>query len=144
MFDLYEYLTEHLAGDDYVKAIYRCTGLYRMEELLSDIRSNEFPCVMVEIGSDGWIDMRDANNTSSIQTFYVLGDCRDHKIEEIKETLSQTMAKGRLILDQMIENSSQYGSPCFGIDFSKINFMKVGPLGIGSYGYGFTLNIVEQ
>ncbi|MEG1588959.1 MAG: hypothetical protein RR354_06480 [Mucinivorans sp.] len=144
MFDLYQHLSNILVDDSYIKKTYRSTGLVKIEELLNNVRGTVFPCVVAEVGADGWFDFLDANNATSVQNFYVLDNCNDREIAKIDLILQQTMIKGREILRQMQAKSTEYGSECYGIDFSRVDFAKVGPLGLNCYGYTFTINIIEQ
>lgn len=143
-FDLLQYMEQTVNVDDYLRAVYPCTGLSSMEGLVEDIRKTIFPCVMVEIGDEGWLDMLAADNSQRDLVFYILEKKDNATVNDIREMLVRTKAKGYKILREMRAKGREYGDLCYGIDFSRINFMKVGPLAFSAYGYCFTLTINEQ
>lgn len=142
MFDLHNYLKS--TPDDYLKGVYICTGLSSMEELLDDIRNTVFPCAVVEVGDEGWFDMLTSENENRTLTFYILERKDNAMAADIKSILDRAKAKGRELLRRMRHDASDYGDVCYGIDFSNLNYFKVGPISMSAYGYCFNLTIVEQ
>lgn len=142
MFDLHSYLRS--LSDDYLKGVYICTGLTSMEGLVDDIRNTVFPCAVVEVGDEGWFDMLTAETETRTITFYILEKKDNATAADIKSMLDRTKAKGRELLRSMRRDSFEHGDVCYGIDFSSLNYFKVGPISMSAYGYCFNLTIVEQ
>lgn len=144
MFDLYDYLSEKIVGDDYAKAIYKCTGLSIMEGLLENVRTTKWPCIMVEVGDEGFLNMSTSIGDTRTCTFFILEKGDNASADQIGEMIGRAKSKGVDLLCQMRVDATNYGDSCFGIDFSKIDYMKVGPVGLASYGYMFTFTFVDQ
>lgn len=144
MFNLYEYLSEKIAGDAYFNGIYKCTGLSTMEGMVDNVRTTAWPCIMVEVGDEGFIDMTTSLNDTRTCTFFILEKNASATSGQIGEMIARAKAKGVELLRQMRSDASNYGDKCFGIDFSKIDYMKIGPVGMSSYGYMFTFTFINQ
>lgn len=144
MFDLYNYLKTKQSEASYAKGIYICTGSAMLEELTQNVRDTLFPCIVVEVGDDGWLDMLTSDTSVSVVTFFLLESKTDAAASHIRDILLRTKSEGKKIIRQMRSEASEYGAECFGIDFSHINYFKVGPLALNSYGYCFNLTINEQ
>lgn len=143
MVDLYSYLSKSTVDDDYIKGVYLCTGSSSMEGLLDDVRNTQFPCLMVEVGDDGYLNVLDSCDDTRTLTFYVLDSNPIATAIDIRDILYDAKRKGLSLLKQMRLNGVDFGSEWFGVNFSRVNYFKVGPLGCGSYGYCFNLTIVE-
>lgn len=143
MVDLYSYLSKLMVSDDYIKGIYLCTGLSDMEGVLDDVRNTKFPCVMVEVGDEGYLNVLDSCNDTRTLVFYVLDSNPIATASDICDILSHTKAKGLSLLKQMRADGVDFGSEWFGVDFERVNYFRVKLSGCSSYGYYFTLRITE-
>lgn len=143
MIDLYTYLSELADDDDYIKGVYLCSGLSDMEGLLDDVRNTKFPCVMVEVGDDGFLNILDSCNDTRALTFYLLESNSMATAIEIRDILARAKRKGLSLLRQMRLDGIDFGSQWFGVDFQRVNYSKVKLSGCSSYGYCFTLRFTE-
>lgn len=142
MFDAYAYFKAHAAGLE----VYRVTGLARMEELVRDSRNVKFPCIVVDYGVDGMLDLNDRSLNRSYHTVHFL-DTSDANPDMIFPILSDTFERGRALMRQMAADRlsvSRDPGPCAGFDVSTIRYSAIGPLGMQAYGHTFNYEIVDE
>lgn len=138
MFDAYTYLKSRLDHFVDINKVIRISGLSELEELTDDVRNNEFPCIAVDAGADGMLDISAGNFDRSFNTFYVLirlpgtadADQRD-------AAMRQAAAIGREVLRMMQQDSYDFASPCYGFEANNIQYSRFGPVGLQCYGYAF-------
>lgn len=139
MVDLYQYLKEAIVCDPYIKTIYVCTGLSRMEELLQNARDIQMPCILVDVGVDGTLDLADKQCLKTFQSFYVLENFAQADAGKIAAILERTKQSGLSIVASMAAQSRTPDDVCYGFDTANIGFSAVGPVGAYCYGYAFNL-----
>lgn len=142
MVDFFESINK-VAQSDYIKGVYSCTGSGDMEGLLDDVAITRFPCVMAEVGDDGFFNMLNSCDDCRTLTFYVLESNQTATSMQIREILHRAKRAGIEMLRKIRQSGREFGDEWFGVDFARIDYFKVGPLGYGAYGYCFNLTIVE-
>lgn len=140
MTNIYQYLSDKLTSDSYVNAVYESMGEGEINELSTNVRGVDYPCVVCELGDDGVLNMRDMFLESSVRLLYVIDQWSVRDYSRRSQILTETKAKGLEILRQLQLDARDLGDPMFGIDFSAVNFYKVAP-GNNTLGYCFALKI---
>lgn len=142
MFNAYEYFKAHADGLE----VYRVTGIARMEELLRDVREVKFPCIVVDYGVDGVLDLNDKSLNRSYHTVHIL-DTSEADPDRIFPILRDTFERGRKLMRQMVANrysAHREPGPCAGLDAATIRYSAVGPLGLQAYGHIFNFEMVDE
>lgn len=138
MFDAYTYLKSRLDRFADIRKVVRITGLSGLEELTDDIRNNEFPCIAVDAGADGTLDISAGNFDRSFNTFYVLIKLPGTANAAERDTaIRQAATIGRKILKMMQAESYDFATPCYGFEANNIQYSRFGPIGLQCYGYAF-------
>ena len=141
MFDLYSYLKR--AKDEIPELetmeVYRVTGLARLEELAKDVRQTRFPCLVVDLGVSGTIDLSQGISDNGYYSFTVLDSAADGPADaqRIYEIMNRTFVQGKRMIRRMQDDSADIDKPCYGLDVSSIGYSPVGPIGLYGYGYSF-------
>lgn len=145
MFRQYEYLIEKheeglLPG---VKNIYRVRDRFKLDELIRDIRSAEFPCIAVEINNGGRLSLKNGIFDQSVHTFHVLDtiDQRNRDASTIQAATERCYAIGRSIMKIIKSDSLELNSPCYGLDDENILYDNIGPIGMDCYGATYNYSI---
>ena len=145
MFRAYEYFREAAPGCG-IPNVYRVTGLSRLEELARSIRETRFPCLAVEVGADGILNVLTAHTTESYHTFYVLdtvGD-RPEDMDRIARIMQETFQMGEALIRRMRADASDITGPCYGLDAARVTYSSIGPVGMHCYGYGFSFTMTRD
>lgn len=145
MFDAYIYLKERLDRFPELKEVARISGLSGLEELIDDVRAAEFPCVAVDIGTDGTLDLSTGNFDRSFHAFHVLIQL-DGVTDALKRqtALQDAFGIGKRILRLMQADSHDFHAPCYGFEADNIQYSGFGPIGMGCYGYSFNFVIAKE
>ena len=145
MFDAYTYLNDRLDQFPELKGVVRISGLSGLEELTDDIRAMQFPCVAVDIGTDGTLDLSTGSFVRSFHAFHVLiqpdgvTDARQRQA-----ALQDAFGIGKDILRRMQADSHDFEAPCYGLEVDNIQYSGFGPIGMGCYGYSFNFVIAKE
>lgn len=143
MFDLYSYLKK--VKDEIpelgIAEVYRVTGLSRLEELAKDVRQTRFPCLVVDLGVSGTINLSQGMCDSGYYSFTILDSAADAPSDpqRVYEILNQTFVQGKRVLRKMQDDSADICLPCYGLDVASVGYSSVGPVGLYGYGYSFGL-----
>ena len=141
MFNAYRYINGLAPSQGWPK-VYRVTGLSRMEELIADVRETEFPCVAVEIGNDGGLDMTTGLTTKGFYTFYVVDRLENiNDMERLDGIFSAAFDMGMAILARMKSDSRDLGDPCYGFCPDEISYSRIVTAGMQACGYAFNVVI---
>jgi hypothetical protein len=141
MYVQYEYFKERIDNGTIiaVKSLHRASGITELEETLSEnIRGQKFPLMVVEDDGDGFLSLVTGNHDNTFFTFYILDKPDVNSSASRKEKLLLCKKTALLVLKQMISESHNFGDPCYGIDFSRVEKMRLGPVANGLYGYSFS------
>ena len=138
MFRQYEYFSSIMDQIQELKTLGRVTGLMGLEEAIENQRSLVPLMLMAEDEGSGYLSLDDGNLDYGFHTFYImdlakLGDSRDRH-----RALDACMAAALNLMRKMMLDSREFGQPCYGIDWSRIDYQRIGPMINNSYGYMFT------
>ena len=138
MFRQFEYFSTIMDQIPEVKTLGRVTGLMGLEEAMENQRSLVPLMLMAEDEGSGYLSLDDGNLDYGFHTFYImdiakLGDSRDRN-----RALDACMAAGLNLMRQMMLDSREFGQPCYGLDLSRIDYQRIGPMINNSHGYMFT------
>lgn len=143
MFNAYKYIDLYARSQGWPK-VYRITGLARMEELSDDVRNTQFPCVAVEIGADGNLDLSTGSCLRGYYTFYVLDRvATPSDMESMDSTLERTFAIGQAILTQM-RRDMDMGAPAAGFEPEQVSYSRVTTAGMCACGYAFNVMVCRD
>ena len=145
MFRAFEYF-QKIAPECGISQVYRVTGLSRLEELIRNVRQTRYPCLAVEIGTDGLLNILSGRTNETYHTFYVLdsvGD-RPEDMERIAQILDSTFRTGETLLRRMKVDSGDISAPCYGLNASRITYSPCGPVGMLCYGYAFNFTMTRD
>lgn len=140
--DAYDFLNEHIQKLPYIRKITRINGLTALEGLTDDVRNNDFPCIAVDNGCDGALDLTSGLTDRRYHTFYVLV-----KIEPTEDVNTKSLhlefakTTGIKVLGLMKNASVDLSDPFYGLDLSTIQYSRFGPIGFGCYGYAFNYTV---
>ena len=143
MFDLYSYLkkVKDEIPDLGISEVYRVSGLSRLDELVRDVRQTRFPCLVVELGVSGTIDLSQGTSDNGYYSFTVLDSAADAPADarRVYEMMNRAFCIGKRVLRRMQSDSTDIDRPCYGLDVSSVGYSPVGPVGMHGYGYSFGL-----
>jgi hypothetical protein len=138
MFNAYEYI-ESIAPDvPEIKKVYKASGLSALEDVLSDIKNNPDCCSVVRDSGDGYLNLKDTRLDNSYQTLYVFVMAKVNDHDTRLRAKRQAMDIGVKLFDRIKEDSNDFGDPAFGLNFARIEYNEIGPIGRGYYGYSFS------
>lgn len=142
MFNLFEYLDD---VKERVQAaeIYKASGITRMEELLQNLRNLPGTVVVARDSGDGYLNLNDRRLDQGYQMFYVFARANFGDHAKVLAAKRAAMAKAIQILDVMKADSTDFGDPTYGMNFSRIDYNELGPVAGQYYGYSFGF-LVEQ
>lgn len=139
---------------DYFKAreaeiglpVYRVTGISKLEELVRDIRSTKFPCLVVDYGADGVLDIQDRHCNRGYYTFHLIDTMTGSVTDtgRIFSILDEMFIHGEAIIQRMAAQSYDSSMPCYGFDRQSIRYSRIGPIGMQAYGYTFNYNMIRD
>jgi len=137
MFNLADYFDTALPQVPEVKKSYKTSDITHIEQLLGDIRNNPDVAVIVRETGDGYLNLKDRQLDAGYHNFFVMVRSSSGKSESRHEAKKKAFSIGLKILGIMKSQSHDFGDPCFGVDFSKIDYMGYGPIGQDYHGYSF-------
>jgi hypothetical protein len=137
MYNAYEYISIIAEDVPSIKKVYRASGLSAMEELLSDLRNNPDCCAVIRDSGDGFINLKVRRLDNAYNTLYVFVKAKfnDHNSRLLAKRQAKTI--GIALFDRMQLDARDYGDPAYGLDFEKIDYNEIGPIGKDYYGYSF-------
>lgn len=121
-----------------IKTLGRVTGLMGLEEAMENLRSNQPLMLFAEDDGDGYLSLDDGNFDYGFHTFYIIDTAKLGDSADRRRALDACMAAGLKLLKQMMEDSREYGLPTYGIDWSRVDYQRIGPMFNNGYGYLFT------
>ncbi len=122
----------------------RVTGLAGLEEAMENLRSASPLMLMVEDDADGYFYLEQGNFDYGFHTFSLVDVCRPGDSADRHRALKLCMVTGLKILKRMMADSREFGTPCYGLDRSRIDYQRIGPLVNNSYGYMFSYVIRNE
>ena len=144
MFNAYKYIDGLASAQGWPK-VYRVTGLSRMEELVADVRETEFPCVAVEIGADGGLNMTTGLTNRGFYTFYAIDRLESaNDMERLEKIFAATFDTGMAILARMKRDSHDLGDPCYGFCPDEVSYSRIVTAGMQACGYAFNIVINRE
>ena len=141
MFDQYDYFKERMDNGRItaVKSLHRASGITELEETLSEkVRGIKYPLMVVEDDGDGFLSLTTGNFDNTFFTFYILEKPDLNRSASRIEKQIQCKKAALLVLKQMKADGINFGDPCYGIDFSRVEKMRLGPVANGLYVYSFS------
>lgn len=140
MFDACEYIRarEEAKGEDGLP-VYRATGIARLEELVKSVRETRFPCIVVDCGVDGILNLSDNPSNRSYHTVHIL-DTTEANPDRIFPILSAAFARGRALMREMVADRRDF----IRIDPASVRYSAIGPVGMQAYGYTFNFEVIDE
>lgn len=152
MFNSYEYFEtcyqdiksnpQDPESDQVIKKIYKASGLAGLEEVLSDVRNNPDCCLVVRDAGDGFLDLQDKRFDNGYHTIYIMvlgGKLSDHSAR--MQAKRKAMLTGIRLFDRAKLDAVEFGNTAFGLNFSRIDYSEIGPIGLNYYyGYSFSFS----
>lgn len=139
MYDQYAEIEKIKAEVPEIKQIHRASGISEMEETLQEkLRSLITPVLICEDDGNGYLSIDDKNFDGKYLTFYLLDKPSAQTSEERKKTLLLCRKTALKLLKKMKAKAENFGDPFHGIDFSRIDYQRIGPVATGLYGYSLS------
>lgn len=143
MFNSYEYFETIYQAVPDIKKIYRASGLAGLEEVLSESRNNPDCCLVVRDAGDGFLDLKDKRLDNGYHTIYIMvygGKLLDHAARLAAKR--KAMQTGIKLFDRAKLDAVDFGDLAFGLDFGRIDYNEIGPVGTQFYyGYSFGFSV---
>jgi len=137
MFNLADYLDNILPLVPEVKKTYKTSDLSQIEQLLGDIRNNPDVAIIVRETGDGYLNLKDRQLDSGYHNFFLVVRSNGKNSDDRHLAKKKAFEIGLKVLRIMKSQSADFGDPCYGIDFSKIDYLGIGPIGMDYHGYSF-------
>jgi hypothetical protein len=134
-FSQYTYFTAPKPAN--VQLVLRISGLAEMASLVNRAKTMKYPALVVEDAPDMNLNLQDRTFEDQQHTFYVLNYAAANDDAKREAAYTGALAIGKLLLINM---ELPYGSV---VDKSNVYAFRVGPLGDGAYGYGFSYGVSE-
>ena len=113
--------------------------------MLRDVRQTRFPCLVVDFGADGNLDLSRGISDRGYYTFYVLDSAGTERREvDIFQILERMFRLGKAVTRMMRADSADISLPCYGLDSSSIGYNRIGPVGMQCYGYAFNYTMTRD
>ena len=138
MFDVLEYSKSRTEQLPEIRAIYSCSGLAALEEMLQNLRNPVTPVLVVEDSADGYLNLEEGNFADEFNTVYFLDKVKLNDCADRRRAQKVTFALGLKFFSQLGADAIDFGDVAYGFDRSRIDFAKLGPVGNGFYGYSFS------
>ncbi len=138
MFNLFEYLETITPAFPEIGATYKASGLSRLEELLTNLRSNPKCCVVARDSGDGFLNLRGKRLDTAYHLFYVFVKAKLQDHDNILQAKREAMATGVSLIEKFKEDSEDFGDPTYGFDDSRVDYLELGPVATDYYGYSFS------
>jgi hypothetical protein len=143
MFNLADYLEVILPTIPEAKKVYKASDITKIEEMLQDIRNTPDCLIISRETGDGHLNLRDRALDTGYHNFFVLQRAQTANSDSRHEAKKKAMNVALKIFRKMRSDAMDFGDPCYGVDFSKIDYMGHGPIGADYHGYSFFI-LVEQ
>lgn len=143
MFNLFEYLETIAPEVPEIGAVYKASGISRMEDLLANLRTAQDCCVVARDSGNGHLNLKDRRLDTGYQMFYCFYRAKLNDHTKILQAKRSAMATAIKLLAQFIQDSHEFGDPAYGFDNSRIDYSELGPIAGIYYGYSFGF-LVEQ
>jgi len=138
MFIQYDYFTAISERIPEIKTIGRVTGLMGLDEAMEKLRSNVPIMLFAEDEGDGFLSLERGNFDHGFHSFYIMDFAKLGDSSDRYRALNVCMAAALKILSEMKKDSGDFGSACYGIDWSRIDYQRIGPMFNNAWGYMFT------
>lgn len=141
-FDAYSYF-KTIIEECGIKSIKRCSGILQLEEILANPASVKSPLLVVEDNDSGFLELNRGTRDSGYYNIYIMTSV---KLNNADDALKQRNLTKKLIAKlflKMMEDSDLWKDWGTGLDASRIDYSKIGPVAQNFYGYsvGFQMNI---
>jgi hypothetical protein len=142
-FNSYEYF-KTIIDKCGINSIRRCSGIMNLEEVLSGLGTIKPPVLVVEDNDNGFLSLSEGNFDSGYNNVYILKPAKLGQADEILKAREDCKDLMKALFLRMSEDKEKlwldYGG---GLDNSRIDYAKIGPVASGFYGYsaGFQMNI---
>jgi hypothetical protein len=144
MFNLFEYLEPIQPTVAGIEKIYRVSSLVKLEEVLSDLRSNPVCCLVVRDSGDGFLNLKNRRLDTAYHMFYLMVRATDINSSAARLLAKrQAMATAIKLLDRMKQDAGEFGDPLHGFNDNRIDYSEIGPIGRNYFGYSFSF-LIEQ
>ncbi len=144
MFDALEYAKSKASLLPEIKAIYACSGISEMEELIQKMRDALTPVIMVEDSADGYLDLESGNFDNEYNTIYFLDKVKLNDSADRRRAQKLTFNQGLKFFALMGDDAKDFGDVAYGFDKSRVDFSRIGPVGNGYYGYSFSFIVKNE
>jgi hypothetical protein len=137
MYNAYEYIFAIAPSVPEIKKVYKASGLSALEDLLSDLRNNPDCCCVVRDSGDGYLNLKDRRLNNAYHTLYIFVKAKINDHDSRLSAKRNAMTTGIKLFNRMKLDGRDYGDPAYGLDFSRIDYSEIGPIGQQYYGYSF-------
>lgn len=144
MTNVIDFIRSILPKLDGISDVVMVTGLSALDGLKEDIRNNKFPCIAVDEGGDGTLDISAGVCDKSFNTFFVLHQVAPSAKSVDKDIIyRQAKSTGKSILFEMLRASRDLDDPMYGFSATDISYTKIGS-GFSCIGYAFNFILVRD
>ena len=141
-FDAYSYF-KTIIKEVGINSIKRCSGILQLEEILANPASVKSPLLVVEDNDSGFLELDRGTRDSGYYNIYIMTSVKMNNAEDaLKQRNLAKKLTAKLFL-KMMEDSDLWKDWGTGLDASRIDYSKIGPIAQNFYGYsvGFQMNI---
>lgn len=138
MFRQYDYFKTIIHEFPEIKTVGRVTGLMGLEEAMENQRSQVPLLLMAEDEGSGYLSLDDGNFDYGFHSFFILDQVRLGDSQDRQRALDRCMLTGLKLFRRMMNDSREFGQPCYGLDWTRIDYQRIGPMMNNSHGYMFT------
>ena len=138
MFRQYDYFKSIIDQIPDIQTVGRVTGLMGLEEAMENQRSLVPLMLMAEDEAGGYLSLDDGNFDFGFHSFFIMDQVQLGDSQARQRALDRCMAAGLQLLRQMMHDSREFGQPCYGLDWTRIDYQRIGPMMNNSRGYMFT------
>lgn len=139
MYDQYTEINKIKAQVPEIIQIHRASGISDLEETLQEqLRSLKTPLLVCEDDGNGYLAIEGHNLDGKYLTLYVLTKPEAATSEKRKAALLMCRKIALKLFKKMKAASLNFGDPFYGIDFSRIDYQRLGPVATGLYGYSLS------
>jgi hypothetical protein len=141
-FDAYDYFKTIISAVG-INSIRRCSGIINIEEILASPGSLKPPVLVVEDNDSGFLSLDQGNFDTGYFNIYILKPVKTGDAESAQQARKECKKLMSKLFLHMLEDSDIWADYGCGLDASRIDYAKIGPLASNFHGYsaGFQMNI---
>lgn len=144
MYNQFDEIEKIKADIPEIKELHKCSGIGELEETLNEDPNVKNLVCAVEDEGDGFLSLSDSHLDNGYFTLYILGKVKANRSDSRKQVKAECKAAGVKLFKRMRQSGKELGDPFYGIDFERVDYNQLGPVGDDMHGFSFSYVMKDQ